>query len=336
MRTDRRRGERGQILPLMAGGLVAILVLVGLVVDTGVAFKERRGAQNVADLAAMAGTRVIAESYLDPSAGVDGSMVYDAIDRSVTVNGCTDPCTWEAEYVDVHSDFTTTSLGDVTSGGDIPAGSQGVNVTTTRSPGTYFIRLIGFDRWDVAAAATASTSQLSTPPPGILLPLAVFDADYQVGQIYELTAGEEGPGNFGWLNWDPDPPFSDPDLRNSVCYPDNPAFLFPTWFNGSTGAKNDSTLRGCLDEYIANQTVVYIPIWRQVADPHGVNLQYEIVGVAAFVLTWYENPGVKTIRGRFVEFYSYPGVPAGFGAPPCSATTDPNCNERTNFIGLIE
>ena len=82
--------------------------------------------------------------------------------------------------------------------------------------------------------------------------------------------------------------------------------------------------------------MVYLPVWKQTNGLNGANLQYEITGVAAFVLTSRSEPAVKTLTGRFVEFYSYPGVPAGFGSPPCSATTDPNCDERTNFIGLIK
>ncbi len=72
LRTRKRHGERGQVLPLLAGGLLVLLVLVGLVIDTGVAFKERRTAQNISDLAAMAGTRLIAEEYLNPSVHRDG------------------------------------------------------------------------------------------------------------------------------------------------------------------------------------------------------------------------------------------------------------------------
>jgi Flp pilus assembly protein TadG len=328
-----RRRERGQILVLMAGGLVAMLLIVGLVIDTGVAFKERRGAQNISDLAAMAGTRIIADSYLDPSAGITGGQVYTAIAGSVTVNACVDPCTWEAQYIQPNPDFSSTPLGAVTPDDPIPAGAQGVSVTTTQSPGTFFIRIIGQDHWDVAATAVASTSRLQEPPPGILIPIGIFDADYQTGQIYTLTAGDHGPGNFGWLSWLGSP--AETVLADSICTPDNPAFDFPFWFNGSTGVKNSSAIRDCIDEYIANQTVVYVPIWRQTNDAGGHNLEYEIVGVAAFVLTHYDQHAVE-VQGRFVEFYAYPGVPAGFGLPPCSATTDPNCDERTNFIGLIE
>ena len=328
-----RDGERGQVLPLMAGGLVALLVLVGLVIDTGVAFKERRVAQNVSDLAAMAGTRVIAESYLDPSATVTGVTVYGAIDQSATLNGCAAPCAWTGVYVRPNGTGAWTELGAVVNGGNVPAGAQGVKVTTDRRPGTFFVRIIGKSEWEVAATATAMTSQLAEPPPGILLPIGIFDADYEKGSQYTLTEGYEGPGNFGWISWYGSP--SAPVLAESLCNPNNPAFSFPTWFDGATGMMNSSAVRACLDGYIANQTVVYVPIWRQTNDRPGSNLQYEIIGVAAFVLTDYDQHAAN-VEGRFVEFYSYPSVPAGYGAPPCSATTDPDCNERTNFIGLVE
>lgn len=328
-----RDGERGQVLPLMAGGLVALLVLVGLVIDTGVAFKERRTAQNTSDLASMAGTRLIADWHMNPASTLTGGDVWTAIDSSAAINGCADPCTWTATYTKPNGLHAITELGPVTDSGPIPPTAQGVKVTTNRSPGTYFIRLIGQDNWAVGASAVAQSSTLSTPPPGILLPIGVFDSDYQVGQVYTLTAGSHGPGNFGWLSWEGSP--SETVLGASICDPDNPAFDFPFWFDGSTGVKNSSEIRDCIDGYIANQTVVYVPVWVQTNDRGGSNLQYEITGVAAFVLTHYDQHAVE-VQGRFVEFYSYPGVPAGFGPPPCSATTDPNCDERTNFIGLVQ
>jgi hypothetical protein len=194
------------------------------------------------------------------------------------------------------------------------------------------MKVIGVNELDVSAPSTALTSQLDNPPPGILLPIGVFDADYQVGNTYTLTEGSHGPGNFGWMSWAGSP--SNPVLVESLCNPNNPAFTFPTWFDGATGVMNSSGARACLDQYIADGTIVYVPIWRQTNDRGGSNLQYEVVGVAAFVLTGYDRHAVS-VEGHFVEFWSYPSVPAGYGAPPCSATTDSDCNERTNFIGLV-
>ena len=64
--------------PLMAAaGMFAFIALVGLVIDTGVAYRERRNIQNAADLSALAGTKVIADHYLD--GGRTGSEVYAGV-----------------------------------------------------------------------------------------------------------------------------------------------------------------------------------------------------------------------------------------------------------------
>ena len=53
-RHDRER-ERGQILVLFALSAIALIAMVGLVLDGGGAFAQRREEQNGADLAALAG-----------------------------------------------------------------------------------------------------------------------------------------------------------------------------------------------------------------------------------------------------------------------------------------
>jgi len=52
---SRTRSNDGQIIVIFALGLVAMIAMVGLVLDGGSSFAQRRGQQNAADLAAMAG-----------------------------------------------------------------------------------------------------------------------------------------------------------------------------------------------------------------------------------------------------------------------------------------
>lgn len=52
-------GERGQVLAIFAGGLVAIIAIAALVFDTGQSLLDRRTQQNAADAAALAGARHI-------------------------------------------------------------------------------------------------------------------------------------------------------------------------------------------------------------------------------------------------------------------------------------
>ena len=191
------------------------------------------------------------------------------------------------------------------------------------------MRVIGIDEIDVATDATAMTSSLLNEAPyGILLPIAAFDSDYQPGIEYELTAGEEGPGNFGWLSWLGST--DNPTLANSLCNPDNPAMTFPVWIQGSTGMKNSSAVRACMDSWLGS--TVLIPIWGQTNNGGGSHLDYEIITLGAFALTGYDTHANKVV-GHFVEFYALPGVPAGYGTPPCPPTDD-SCSTRTNFIGL--
>ena len=74
---SRSEDPRGQILVIVAGGLVILLLAVGLVIDTGLSFVVRRDAQNVGDLASLAGTKVVADHYTD--GGRTGAQVYAAV-----------------------------------------------------------------------------------------------------------------------------------------------------------------------------------------------------------------------------------------------------------------
>ena len=326
-----RPDERGQVLLIVASGIMVFIALVGLVIDTGVGFRERRDLQNASDLGAMAGTKVIADHYLD--GGRTGADVYGAIDASLTANDCvvaTD-CDWTARYVRPDPDVAGSEieLGDVTTGGAIPALAQGVRIDADSTPSTFFMRVVGIDEIAVGVDATAMTSSLlNEAPDGVLLPIAAFDSDYQAGIEYELTAGEEGPGNFGWLTWRGSP--NEPTLANSLCTPDNDAMTFPVWIQGSTGMTNGRAVRDCLNNWLGS--TVLIPIWGQTNDAGGSNLNYEVISLGAFTLTDFDQHANK-VKGNFVEFYALPGVPAGYGSPPCPPTSD-SCSTRTNFIGL--
>src|SRR4026207_1681823 len=57
--SHRREGERGQVLVLFAGGLLALLVIAALAFDVGMMLVERRDEQGAADAAALAGARYV-------------------------------------------------------------------------------------------------------------------------------------------------------------------------------------------------------------------------------------------------------------------------------------
>lgn len=321
MSTPSRTGERGQILVIVAGGMIALLLLAGLVLDGGVAILNQRDGQNTADVASLAGTRMIADHYVDPNITYTQADIYAGIQKSVQNNDCTTtgtPCSWTATFVNL-------SLADVgpvnNSGSPLPSGAVGVRVNVLRQPGTFLAGMAGISNWNVNTQAISIANEPTTVPPGQLLPIALKEntgTPYVPGQVYDLTDGKDAPGGFGWLSWTGSN--SAGALEASLCDPDNPAFTMPTNFPSDPGKSNSSGVRACLDKWINNGQTVLIPIYSTVQG-NGNNATYTIVGVAAFVMTSKEQPAVDNIRGYFVEVYPYTSVPGGGGKAPSVNST---------------
>ena len=326
------RAERGQIAVIFAGGLVTMLLATGLVIDGGIAFLNRREGQNVADLAAMAGTKTISDHYVD--GGRSGTDVYNAVQASAASNGCTaaEACTWEARYVRPSGPGSEQELGPVHDSGAIPGGAQGVKVTVTREPGTFFVRVAGQDTWDVVTSATALTAHLDGLPPAGVLPIAVDppNNNFQPGGVYQLTAGKDGPGNFSWLSWDGS---NDANaLADSICNPNNPAMSFypPPWVTGDPGKTNaggNQGVRDCVDSWIQEGATVLIPTW-SASRGQGNHFEFQITGLVAMVITSRGQPAIDSITARFVEYYPLPSIEAGYGGPPVPG-------DGVFFLGLV-
>ena len=351
--TSRLRGrvhgnERGQALAIYAGGMVAFLLVLGLAIDGGNAFLQRRDSQNVSDLASMAGTNAIVNFYVKDGgtpakAAIDGPKVFTAITNSVAANGCqasgARPCSWTAEYVN----GTLVPLGSVTTGGAIPSGAQGVVVNATSTPSTYFLGVVGQSTWNVGTTATAmSSSGTKSAEGGQLLPIGVDppNKNFTIGTIYNITDGANGPGNFGWLSWTG--ANATGVLETSLCTPNNPAMTFPAVVPGEPGKHNSSGVRDCLQGWVDSGATVLLPIWDTCGNDanasngncNGNNANYHVTGLAAFVLTAFTQPAIDQIQGRFVGYYTLPSIGSNYGPPPCQYGVG-GCTSTTAFIGLV-
>ena len=353
----RRRAERGQILVIVAGGLIGILAIAALALEGGTLVLNRRDGQNAADLASLAGTRMVALSHTETPK--TQSNVFGAVGAALDSNDCLTiggtPCTWTARFVGAG----LSDLGAVTdTAAAVPPAALGVRVGVTREPGAIMGRVIGIDHWTVTTEATAIAAKPASFPAGILLPIAVcgwFNAatpndctqangpapgnavDFQVDQIYDLTNGKDAPGGFGWLSWDGSN--SAGALATSLCTPNNTSFTLDSpyddphgagevWFPVDPGKTNASAVRDCLDGWIASGATILVPIYDLVEGP-GNGAQYHITGVAAFILTSREQPAVDDIQGTFVKYYPYTDIPGGLGTLP------PDPSDTTYFLGLV-
>jgi len=152
-----RNGERGQVLVITVFAIVVLLAAVGLAVDGGTAYLERRRMQNAADASALAGTRRLAEAICgSQSASATDAAIYAEVLSYAQSNGVQDASGVEAEYVRFDGvDTTPFDPPVLVGGGATPTGAAGVRVTSAITRSTYFLGLIGLDTTGARASATA-------------------------------------------------------------------------------------------------------------------------------------------------------------------------------------
>src|SRR5205814_2229192 len=102
--------ERGQILVIVAGALLVIIALVGLVIDGGYAWGQQRQTQNAADAASEAGALQLAENIAGTSPANTDADVLAAVNASGLANGIGNPV---AFYTNDHGQLLT-AAGAVT------------------------------------------------------------------------------------------------------------------------------------------------------------------------------------------------------------------------------
>ncbi len=170
--------ERGQSLVIIAMVMVGIIALMGMAIDGGNALMERRRAQNAADAAALAGTRLLAKAIQLCDADPVGAdlVIAKKINEYAEMNGVADTNgvpgdeindNVVGEYVDKEGNV----LGQV-GDGRIPQGATGIAVHVNNPHRTYFMTVVGMDRVDAPGDAVAMTGPIVQLRGGIL-PIAV-------------------------------------------------------------------------------------------------------------------------------------------------------------------
>jgi Flp pilus assembly protein TadG len=138
---DRR--ERGQIIVIFALALVVIIGMVGLVIDGGGAFAQRRSEQSVADVASLAG----ANAYMNTTGvGTATAAAIAAARASATRNGYTH------------------GVNGATVGVTVALKSSGavVRVAITAPHANTFARVMGMNTWDVSVTAGSEAAVVDT------------------------------------------------------------------------------------------------------------------------------------------------------------------------------
>jgi hypothetical protein len=171
----------GQVLVLVAGGMLAFIAMVGLVVDGGHAWGRQRITQNGVDAIAEAGTTVIAQNVAGTNPKKTDGDVGCAVAAAAAANGIAGV---QAAYTDWQGELLTTGeqVGPCAAGfgavvpvcdvGELqPCDAGGVKATGSQTFDTFLIRAIGATTLSASADATAITGTLSGCPEGVTCPL---------------------------------------------------------------------------------------------------------------------------------------------------------------------
>jgi hypothetical protein len=270
------RSEQGQVLVIVAVGLLAMIAMVALVVDGGHAWGQQREAQNGADAASEAGAVRLAQNLPFIAASktqpYNDSAVATAVQDKAGDNGIVIA---QAIYTSFAGDplpgpIAVGSLGNVPP----PAAAAGVQVKADKDFDTFLAGVIGVQTMTAHAQATAVSGYLDTLPPNstipVTFPVTITACDgsgnlipgtdpWVVGNYYAVPLCKGGPGNVGWLDWTP-PSGGVSDLTASVLSPDNPEITVPDWFFvAQTGNLNASQVEDALNT--KHGSVVYIPLF---------------------------------------------------------------------------
>jgi Flp pilus assembly protein TadG len=152
--------ERGQTVVMIALALVALIAMVGLAIDGGMVYLERRRMQNAADSAALAGARRLSQAIC----ATNPNPATSPTPKSTTWSGTSSPATGEpmpnlrpTTWASPATGWWSTARRSWWEAGQFPSTPAGIVVTTTITQPTYFLGLVGASTGRASASATAVT-----------------------------------------------------------------------------------------------------------------------------------------------------------------------------------
>ena len=316
------RREEGQSLIIVGALLIVLVLMIGLVVDAGNAYAQRRIVQNGADAAALAGAQMLVhqEDYLTGGTYLRNWQVIAAVEEFAERNGL-DPAELTIYYTDISGQVLANAKFDLgrqdiitedTFGG---TRAEGLLVEADRHFETYLVRLLGRDNMTASGKSQGilACGACTAGEGDGLFPIAFFVESFAadgglpvMGKQYTVFEKDEhfpGTGSFGWLSWNQDGGHTSnttlvdnmEDTRRSGVW--SVGDDIPT----GPGVMNSNGVLQELQYRIDNRTdltpprpaIVTLPIF-DVTEGTGGNLTYNIVGFGRWRLDCYHFAKSKT------------------------------------------
>jgi len=161
------KSERGQVLVLLAIGMVALVAMAGFAVDVASAYHTSRKAQAAADAAAMAAAEYLPESTSQASSAASSVSAQNLSDGTVTTS------------------YSTTYTANDT-----------VTATAKANSPSAFAKVVGFNSFNATKTATATVGSYSGWANNVA-PWAIPQQQLVWGQNIQFKTSQAGQGNFG-------------------------------------------------------------------------------------------------------------------------------------------
>jgi hypothetical protein len=312
--------EEGQSLIIIGALLLVLVALIGLVVDAGNAYAQRRIIQNAVDAGALAGALQLAHQDdwkadpTDPSLYLYNFQVIDAVEDFAQRNGA-DPQDLSIYYADIDGNVLKDAKFELAREDTIQENTFGavraeaLIVEGSRNFPTYLVRVIGRNEMTAHANAMGVLACGACTAGGDdegLFPIAVHIGLFDdtggkpvMGRTYRIWNKDPefpGTGSFGWLSWNTDGGHtSDTTLEANMadtCRSDQ-------WSVGDSiptgpGVMNSSGVLSELKKRVENSVdldpprpmTVTLPIY-DVVTGTGESLTYHVAGFGRFKLLCY-------------------------------------------------
>jgi hypothetical protein len=308
---------------IIVGALLIVLVLmIGLVVDAGNAYAQRRIVQNAADAAALAGAQMLVhqEDYLTGGTFLRNWQVIAAAEEFAQRNGV-DPAKLAIYYTDISGNVLANAKFDLgrqdiitedTFGG---TRAEGLQVEADRPFPTYLVRLLGRNNMTASGEALGllACGACTAGDGDGLFPIAFYVESFAadggkpvIGKqytVFEKDSHFPGTGSFGWLSWD-----QEGGHTSNTTLVDNMADTSRSgrWTVGDDiptgpGVMNSNGVLQELQYRVEDQTemdpprpaVVTLPIF-DTTEGTGGNKTYNVVGFGRFHIDCYHFSKNKT------------------------------------------
>jgi Putative Flp pilus-assembly TadE/G-like len=270
------RRESGQATVLTVVFLIALIGMMGAVLDVGAWFRADRKLQANSDAAALAGAQDLPEDV--------GAAIARAVEYGDKNGG-------DVEATDVS--FETKVLPNDT-----------IVVETERAAPGVFTGIFGIDSVQVNAVAKARTGTIAAAR--YAAPIAV-DIKHPLLQCKPLPCFEQGttldlqkvgPGAFRLINLDGSHGGTGPGTLAEWILRGYDGYMPINWYFSDPGAKfNSSHVKDALNQRIGDELL--FPIYDDTKGG-GANFEYHVIGWVGFVVTSFEANGSKgKIDGYF-------------------------------------